>query len=158
MFPTVCFGQVKTLRGRDNVAASKSTGVEEENGETEKVTWPTTSDGSICVDAGVLDINRFKTSNPSYSFKRKIYDRNHSHLIVIFTEMYVAAVCNTTIYDMSTLTSVCIMVRSAASVLTAVDTLEVTTCWRINYIRYQIHSKIDHKHCVCSFIQKYNNK
>lgn len=37
-FPTVSSGQVKTLRGVDNVAASKSTGVEEENGETEKVT------------------------------------------------------------------------------------------------------------------------
>lgn len=37
-FPTVSFGQVKTLGRGDNVAASKSAGVEEENGETEKVT------------------------------------------------------------------------------------------------------------------------
>lgn len=37
-YPTVGFGQVKTPRGGDNLAVSERAGVEEENGETEKVT------------------------------------------------------------------------------------------------------------------------
>ncbi len=57
-FPTDSFGQVKTLRGGDNAAARKSTGVEKENGETEKVTWATISEGSIWVDMGVHDTKR----------------------------------------------------------------------------------------------------
>lgn len=38
VYPTVSFGQVKIPRGGNNVAVSGSTGAEEENGETEKVT------------------------------------------------------------------------------------------------------------------------
>lgn len=37
LYPTVGSEQAKTPRGGDNVAGSRSTGVEEENGETEKV-------------------------------------------------------------------------------------------------------------------------